>query len=455
MQNRFNVVVLLFVPILGLNSCSKKSDDWQMTEPVIESATAEPLKLESASSRTLAGDSALTFVGAPWQSLTVKSVCKANDQTFENAAHTTFASSILLRHLWPPQLWKSLSNNQLTASECSFSFEATNSLGSTQTFQLSKVRLTTFTSSFDQEKIKTMSAAAPDLDLQASTQFSEAVTTLSERMSDAAEISMVCADQMVSAPMASVLRSASFVQSMMNKLGLRGQRQCRFLAFDAKKDGIQVFELSEDLPIRFPKVAISVTTRSTGRLGAAGLGNANVLVVEMTNRSDASTVISVPLETLVNFKLLVNGTHSNQSKIYAGDVETMAAIVSVGAGSPVVADGTSQRFTLGPNETRAIEIAFIDDNAARLCFIGDTTGVNPGPPSIGFQFGFRDGFIIRQLDAEDSAGEVTLELPKPSSNRLVSSTVFELRRADLGVDISEAQIAHGEIPGGATPACFR
>ncbi len=435
MQNRFNALVLTFVSILGLYSCSKKSDDWQMSEPVIESATAEPLRLSAAARRSFNGDSLIRFSGQTWSALNVKSVCTLDGQRFESELTIPYQPTIALRALWPPSLWRTFTVQQLANSECDFEFTAKNNLGSTHGFSINHIRLTTFKSLDGVNLLSVDSFRDSD------------VNALAANLGDDSQLSLVCGPSSTTLTLKAALRESKIVNGFMSRSGLRGRHDCHFVAWDPSATPVK-YEVSPELSMKFASVPLSIEETYPMRAADPLISRLyfigeTLVEFKISNPSLESTFLLLPKLNSVIFKLVAR----TASPIVSVDIRANEVFQALAIETPVDLrlDGHSidqpGPVEIAPGQSRILSVVFQSTPTLVSCLqanpnaIVDTAGV-----AIGFKFGFKQDFKIQQLDKLDSTDAVDLftALEDPPE-RLTHSVVFDRYKSEFGDSFNRLQ----------------
>ena len=442
MKTRFTVFLLIFVPVLGLTSCSKdlKPDSWQMSEPTVEASGQPPLSVRAASRRILPGDSALKFSGDAWTSLNVASNCRYGGALFKSEATVGYRETLTLKSLWPAPLWKTFSTTELVASECDFSFTATNVNGSTQSFILDQVKLDSFQSTAFQSKIATFAAGSTNSPNQ--TAFTEAVRALSDDISDEGQITLKCGAASASMSLRAASRTTNPTQALMNQIGLQGRQMCRFIVAEANSGrDLSKYEVTGDVSMKFPAVTLvtSVDYPISNRI-SDGQDQKSFSKIAIRNPGTTSTFVKVDVPEQLSYKMIYRQSWTSgpiaAGQLYESDRIFRGPIAAdINGATQITAAGSVRVFELKANETLQIEVKFADyDRISQILITSERSG-NSGS-FLGFRYGVNRPLYVIQSDAISFADPQTLfEIASPGVDVLPFSMVFQAFRSEFGDQI--------------------
>lgn len=457
MKTRFKVIVLIFVPILGLLSCSKdpKVDSWQMSEPTIEAAGQPPLTVRAASRRTLPADSALKFSGEIWSTLQVKSTCDYNGKPFQSEAAISYRDTLTLKSLWPATLWKTFSDTELAKSECAFSFLVTTASGSTQTFSLESVKLASFVNANFAAKLSTLSLTGVSSSSQPA--FVDAVRSLTDTVSDDGQMTLRCANASATMTIRAAARTPNAVQSLMNQLGLHGRQLCRFIVSEANSGrDVSKFEMTNEIFTKFPAVTLTTLVEFPMRSAIEMLQQPklNLINIKISNPGDASTFVRVDVPSSYGRRLVYRPRYQSRDMAAGGIYESAATrfshLVTDSSGAAQIAASDQIRsFEIKPGET--LSVAFHSANVDPIAIalgIAQSNGLEVNS-FLGFRFGFDRPIRVVQSDSVNFDDVQTLVgFPSPGGESLPLSTVFNSWRSELGDELPLGPFTRWIIPDG-------
>lgn len=451
MQIQLRALVFLFVPVLGLNSCSKdrEVDNWRMPEPavvsekepVIETAQAtgeRVLAFSSAGRRLLPEDAALRFAAAgetpDWVRLDVQSNCSYEGRFYLQTLQLGPHASIGLKNLWPAQLWQAVSNADLQKSECDFKFTATNKAGSTHEFSLDRVKLKNFAGA-DERAIESSFSAQKPL-VGATQEANRLFLNFTNAFASSDEVRLVCGKEAVATTIEAASRSSYPLEGLMQLMGLHGRQSCRLIVSSAPAAGDAIaFRLTDDLPFKFPSVVVSVRTELPFALQTVTTARPNIPLIRfiVSNETDepallaplAANEAAIRLVAVSQGRLSEQGT-SNQValNVFIDGQPQGPSPIAVPAHGQIVIELNVAQNTLVNCLATAYDVAIM-----------------------GLRFGFLDPLTLTQLDhASEAQGTAILKIPPSTLANPSMSVVFPSSQPDWGLDLQGQTIQRLEPP---------
>lgn len=471
----FMPVCLFIVPLLGLVSCSKDhpaQDTWEMSQPTVEAPGLQPMRVSAASERTLPGGAVLKFSGDPWTSLNASIKCDLKGQVFTRLLVLDYQPEILLKSFWPEELYSKLNEASLKESVCSLTFQATNANGSTQDFELNKIKLNSFAADTFQTRagLSTMNVAASRL--LSSSLLDDAVKGLGAHMSDQAELRMICGEKSASLTLLESVRTAHVVENLMNRLDLRGPQTCHFLAAEklaelpgekAPVKSLPGFEMTSDMTIRFPQVPLTVTQADVGShiLAMRRFEDQALMDISITNSVNEPGYILIPdaISTfrarLVGNVLASSGASYSSNGILEGTVELPHELnFSVSPASPVGSSNGKTTFRVDAFQTLVIHVRINPGPNNEGCFRDGFQG----PIYIGFTYGLDQAFVIQQTDSPTSVETNDIfEIPSiKNAFHFPGSIIFDASQNEFGPRLTSTLLPRATTGTGQRPnaPCF-